>query len=958
MDKGILNLIPGVIYEAKAKVKDEWFSVEEINFLNDWVQRITGWSREEINDNPRWWYENIHPEDKEKVLRDCRELLEGKEFVGRTYRFRKKDGSYVFLLETQVVVDSRADGSIALMGVWEDISQQEEYYEIFRAIDEAPSVGVLVYQDRVVYANDVAYNVFGYTKEELYQKSVWELVPPEHRDSIREVVRRRLQGEQFDRVYTELPILDKNGRVRVVYIFTRTIQWKGKPAGFVVFIDITKQKRYQRMFHILKDINHLMVTLYDERELLESICDLLIRRAGFRMAWVGVVDKDTGHVEPIKACGEGADYIHTVKISIDQKASQEQNSIWTALRKGKIVINPDTRTEPSVEPWKEEMLRRNFLSSCMIPFQVEGKTIAVLSIYSSYPNMFAEDEIELLREIQRDVSFALERIDREKFSKLINTAIELGHEWVMITDAEGYIVFSNKAVEEISGYTREELVGKTPRVFKSGYHPKSFYKKLWETIKSGKPFQAIFVNKKKDGSLFYLDQTITPVMIGDNRVMFVAFGKDITSEKYLEEQILKLKYTDPITGFPNRNRFLEDVSRALKKESKREHILFLIDIRDFSGINEIYGSDIGNRILRKVGLLLKKSLFERDIVGRTGGDEFGVLAKDVSKKDITAVIQKLFALFSEPINVNGKPVKLSVNVGASIYPQDATTAQELLDKASTALAFAKREGENTYRFFSKEITLMVEEHFRMKSYLERAIEEDRFLLFFQPIYRLPTLDIVGFESLMRLKDEEGKILTPKDFIELLEKTGLIRNVEDILLEKLRSFILKLKDNLIVAFNVSPKSFKDEKFVSKVIEVSKDVKERMILEITERLFVEDPQYALEFLTEVKKHGVKVAIDDFGTGYSSLAYLESLPVDIIKIDMGFVHRMVESDKSLAVVETIVELARRLSIKTIAEGVETQEQLRLLKLLGCNFVQGFLLSKPMSQEEVEKFCYNSKA
>jgi len=957
MDQKILNLLPGALYEAKVRLKDGKLLIEEINFLNNWIQRITGWSPEEISENPHLLYENLHPRDREQVLASYRKLFEGKDAVETVCRFRRKDSSYAFLLDTRVAVSSSEDGLLTLLGVWEDISEAEEYYEIFSAVDEVPSVGILVYQEKVVYANRSALKILGYTRKDLYSKRVWEFIPEEHRDYIKEIVRRRLHGEEFDKVYQELPLLDSEGRLRITYVFTRTIQWRGKPAGFVVFIDITKQKRYERMFHILKDINRLVVTMYNERELLERICELLTEKAGFRMAWVGITDEEKRRIKPVKACGEETDLAYKIKITLDPDSPEEEEPLGKALVEGRIVIGADIRKSSEI-PWKDEMLRRNFFSFCLIPFQVEGKIISVLGIYSSYPNMFVEDEIELLKEIQRDISFALERIKREKFSKLISTAVELGHEWVLITDTNGNIVFVNKAVEDISGYTREELIGKTPRIFRSGYHPKNFYRKLWETITAGKPFQAVFVNKRKDGTLFYLDQTITPVELYEDKVMFVAFGKDITSEKYLEEQILKLKYTDPITGLPNRNYFLMEVERILKKDFNQEHILFLIDIRDFSAINEVYGTDTGNQILRKVGSLLKKKLFERDIVGRTGGDEFGVLAKSVSDKSITTIVKKIISLFSEPIDIEGRTIKLNVNVGASIYPADATTPQELLEKASTALSFAKREGENTYRFFSKDITLRVREYFQLRSYLEKALEEDRFIFFFQPIYMLPDLKVKGCEALMRLIDQDGKVLLPGKFINILEETGLIRAVEDLLLEKLRRFILDLKGDFMVTFNVSPKSFKDEKFVNRIIEVSRDVKGRMILEITERLFVEDPQYALEFLTEVKKHGVKVAVDDFGTGYSSLAYLESLPVDIIKIDMGFVHRMVESDKSLAVVETIVELARRLSMKTIAEGVETQEQLRLLKLLGCNFVQGFLLSKPMSQEEAKKFCYNSEA
>ncbi len=947
----ILKNIPVAIYEAEAEVSDKQLRVKRMDFLNSWVEKLTGWSLKEIKSNTNWWLENVHPDDRDRVTIECRELSEGNDVLTRSYRFRRKDGSYIYLLETLSLIECRNEREIKVLGVWEDMSLQREYYEVFKAVDDAPAVGMLVYQEGVVYVNKAASEIFGYQREELIGKEVHELVTPEYREIVKNVVSRRLKGEQFDRIYSELPILRKNGTVGITYTFTRTIYWKGKPAGFVIFIDITKQKKFERLFRVLKDVNQLIISALEEEELLSKVCDLLVKKAGFRMVWVGVPDEETKYVKPVKVCGYDKGYVSKIRISIDESTPEGRGPTGSALREGRIVINPDTRTNPAMAPWREEMLKRGYMSSCAIPFQIKGRTVGVLNIYSATPNMFGEEEIELLKELQQDISFALERIEKEKFIKLINTAIERGHEWVLVTDEEGNILYVNRAVEEISGYSQDELFGRNPRIFKSGYHTKEFYKNLWRTIKSGRSFQAVFVNRKKNGELFYLDQTITPVRVGSKGLRFVAFGKDITSEKYLEEEIARLKYTDALTGLPNREGFLTAVKLTLEEAGDREHAFFLIDILDFSGLNEVYGSAVGNEILRKVAHMLREKLFSRDIVGRLGGDEFAVLARGVSEKDVATIADKLFTLFSSPLEVDGKSIKVNINVGASLYPKDAKDPEGLLEKASTALSFAKREGENTYRFFSKDINKVVQEHFRLRANLEKALKEDRFLFYFQPIYRLPNMEVVGCETLLRLRGPRGKIQSPAEFIFVLEKTGLIRDVEDRMLEKLKEFILRHDKKFMVTFNVSPKSFRDETFVEKVKEVAKSVGSSMVLEITERLFVENPDYAMEFLEDIRSSGVRVAIDDFGTGYSSLAYLETLPVDILKIDMKFVHRMVESSKSLAVVETIVELARKLGMETIAEGVESEEQLRLLKLLGCTYVQGYYLSKPMSEKQIDK-------
>ncbi len=953
-----LDSIPGVLYRAKIKLREEGAHIEEFEFLNSWLKKLLGWDPEGLKDPLSWWKENIHPEDREKLLKAYEKALKEGEAGKIAYRFRKKDRSYAFILDV-FVPSEVADGPYTeITGIWEDISGQGEYCEIFEAIENAPSVGIVIYQDKVVYANRAAIDTFRYPREELYKKSVLELIAPDYRQAIKKIVQRRLKGEQFTRVYEELPVLDREGNVRLVHVFTKTIQWKGKPAGFVIFIDITKQKRYERMFQILREVNQLMITSYDENELITKVCELLVNKAGFKMSWVGVPDTENNRVVPLKVCGEDKGYVSTIRISLDPNTPGGRGPTATAVREKRIVVYPDVRKNPRMKPWAEEMLKRGFISSCAIPVLVGNRVEFVINIYSPFPQMFGEEELSLLEEIQQDISFAVGRIRKDRFVKLINTAIEKGHEWVIITDSEGTILYVNKAVKELSGYSEDELIGKTPRIFKSGYHSKEFYRELWNTIKSGETFEATFINKRKDGKLFYLEQTITPVNIGENRVLFVGFGRDVTSEKYLEEQVIRLRYTDSLTGLPNREGFLTTVEVVLSRSRDREHAFFLIDILDFSGINEVFGTKVGDEILKKTAYLLKKVLFERDIVGRIGGDEFAVLAKGVPRSELTTIVDKLFSIFSKPFEVGNKKIKININVGASLYPKDATTARGLLEKASTALAFAKREGENTYRFFSKEITEAVSEYFHMRDKLETALQEDRFILYFQPISDTFSEKVVGCETLLRLLDEEGKVVPPKNFISILEKTELIGKVENRLLEKLGNFMLKLelRGGIFVTFNISPKSFKDLHFLKKLLEMEKIFGGRLVLEITERLFVENPKYAIEFLNKVRRKGIRVAIDDFGTGYSSLAYLESLPVDIIKIDMSFVQRITESHKVLAIVETMIELARKLGIKTIAEGVETQEQFRLLKLLGCDYVQGFLFARPMSEEEIKKFCKNS--
>ncbi len=315
--------------------------------------------------------------------------------------------------------------------------------------------------------------------------------------------------------------------------------------------------------------------------------------------------------------------------------------------------------------------------------------------------------------------------------------------------------------------------------------------------------------------------------------------------------------------------------------------MFVIDIIGLAGINQLYGNKFGDEVLKRIAIILKGVLFRRDVIGRVGGDKFTVFAKGVAKGDVINLVEKLISALSEPVVIDGKSVSVSVSIGASTYPEDARTAQGLLEKAYIALSFARRKGENAYRFFSSQINNLVREHMRARAEVRRALEEDRFIPYLQPYYETRTGRIAGFGVLMRMKDSRGKILTPKDFTYTLERTGLIREAELKILSKLKDTVSRV-DNVSFSFNLSPKSFKDEGFLESVKAVAGEMGRSLILEIT-----------------------------------------------------------ESPKVLA----IVELARRMGLKTVAKGVETEEQLRKLKELNCTYVQGFYLAKPMPVEEALK-------
>jgi len=578
-----------------------------------------------------------------------------------------------------------------------------------------------------------------------------------------------------------------------------------------------------------------------------------------------------------------------------------------------------------------------------ITIENDGKELIIpleditIKIVSDYPKEFDEKLIKEYKKLQTALIYALTSIEKNRLLHILKEAIEKSYQWVLITNSEGEIIYVNDTVVTLSGYSKEELIGKNPKVFQSTLHPKRFYTRLWIKIKKEKKiFEDIFVEKRKDGSYFYLKLKIVPVEI-DDELFFVALGLDITKEKELEENLLK----DDLTQLPNRKGFLLYSKDILKQGN---YALMLIDIRNFKAINQINGVEYGNKILKDFSSILKKKFHSKNIA-RIGADEFVVLVEIKNSMDIYKIIDELL----EDI----KALDLSINIGISLYPKDATDILELIEKATIALAAAKKEGENRYEFYNSQFKEDIKKLIEAKNLIYHALKNDEFEYFFQPYFDIKKEEIVGAESLIRIvKDNE--VISPYKFIEYAEKSGIILEIEEKMLEKIPYYIHRL--NLPISFNVSAISIQKE-HIQKILNLDSRY---LTIELTERVIAQNFEDIKYFFNELKKRDFKIAIDDFGTGYSSLNYIKELEFDILKIDMSFIKNITTSQKDLAIVKTILTLAKTLNYKTIAEGVETIEQYNILKELGCDIIQGYLISPPLPLEEFiefkNKFDFNS--
>jgi PAS domain S-box-containing protein/diguanylate cyclase (GGDEF)-like protein len=813
--------------------------------------------------------------------------------------------------------------------------------DIVEALKSSPIIGIIVYQEKIVFINEYALNILGYREDEILEMSSTDLVYSKDREKVIENMEKRLRGEKFSAIY-EISFIKKDGKIIPVQCLASTILFRGRCSNFILFYDISRQKCAENIKEILKQINKTITTSLTEEEIFSGICKALVDNFKFKLVWIGICDESCRRI-PKFHFGEDQGIIEFFEKTehICEKALNEKN----------VIVNPDLRINGEDNPLRAELLKRGILSSCLIPILKHDRVVAILSIYSEFPDYFNESIIDLLREIQRDLSFAVERVERIRQNMIIAEALKHSDTWILVTDEKGDIIYVNEAVEKISGYTKEELLGKNPRIFKSGLNPPEFYKQMWNTILSGKIFNAITPNRKKNGEIFHADLKIVPVSLPGNILRFVAVAKDITEKIMLSERINILQNYDALTGLLNLNGFAAQVPLKLKETKDRGIIgvLILIDVFNMTSINKTLGISGGDGLLKFLSQKLKETFKETDAIARISADTFGIYLTLEGSYELSKTYSRLFELNDLSFQIDNKSILFYINAGLAFFPKDGETFKTLYEKADITLPKAKKEGPGIIKFFDPGIEKEIETQWNVINLVKKAFEQDLFVLYYQPYYHTDTLEVAGFEALVRIVQGD-KIYYPGFFMDYIENSQYLSKFEDWLIKEATEKIKKW--NINISINISGKTFNEPDFIKKLSWIDENIRDKITVEITERIFIENPERTIELISMIKKlkNPPKIAIDDFGTGYSSLVYLKDLAVDIIKIDIAFVRDMLKDKKSFVIVQTIIELAKRLDYITLAEGVEDKQHLDILRVLGCDMLQGFFLSKPLSEKAVE--------
>lgn len=551
---------------------------------------------------------------------------------------------------------------------------------------------------------------------------------------------------------------------------------------------------------------------------------------------------------------------------------------------------------------------------------------------------------------------------RAKDLALAGTVFQSSQQGIIVTNMLGDIVRVNPAYCRITGYSEAELLGKNPRVLKSGLQDAGFYQAMWASLKTKGRWQGEIKNRRKNGEYYVQWVNIDAVSGDQGEDLFVGIASDISELVDSREQLSNLAYFDTLTGLPNRALFQDRLRQAMI-QTRREHVvmaLVFVDLDNFKAVNDTLGHAIGDELLVEVARRLHERVRESDTVARLGGDEFAIILMDAKgAEEMVRIATHLVEALSVPYKLSGYDVAGGASLGITFYPIDAMTPEELLKNADVAMYRAKERGRNNFQFFTGDMAAGLAENMRIENGLRRAMEAGELSLHYQPQFT-PEGRMLGVEALMRWNSAELGHVPPGRFISVAEKSGIITELGEFALHeacnKCSQWRERLGPDFHVAVNLSAAQFKNEGLAERVAAVLHEFSlpgAALELEITESVVMEDVARGQEVLRGLKALGCRIAIDDFGTGYSSLAYLKRFQVDVLKIDKSFVDGLGIEAEDTAVAQAIISLARSLRLEVVAEGVETTLQLDCLSSLAGEegfIAQGYLFSKPLPTHEFE--------
>ena len=562
-----------------------------------------------------------------------------------------------------------------------------------------------------------------------------------------------------------------------------------------------------------------------------------------------------------------------------------------------------------------------------------------------------------------------ERLKAEEQLRLQAAIFENSDQGIIVIDPAGIVLSVNSAFTKITGYEPEEVLGKSPDFLRSQFPEENFYLDAYTALCEGGQWIGEGWGQRKNSESFPVWISISCVYGKDGTTAYYfAIFSDIAERKNAEKQIYRLAYYDMLTGLPNRAMLYTLLKQALSEAHRNHHhgaVLF-IDLDRFKQVNDSLGHGAGDLLLKEIAHRLNSCVREEDVVARIGGDEFIVALFDVAKREHAAIVaKKILEQLSHPVVVNGHELLAAASIGISVYPDDGDDAETLIKCADIAMYRAKQSGgAEQFVFFSQDMNQRSLERLQMENNLSRALERNELLLNYQPQLDLASGEIIGAEVLLRWQHGDSTMIPPALFIPIAEETGLIIAIGEWILETVCAKNKQWQEAGLpivkLAVNISARQFRPQLplLVAQVLSRHNLDPSYLELEITESVIMQNVESVISMMADFHRLGVTLSLDDFGTGYSSLSYLKRFPIDTLKIDQSFVRGLPDDSNDTAIAKAIISLASNMNLSVIAEGVETVEQLNFLRAAGCDEIQGYYYSRPLSEENFTLFLQQSAA
>ncbi len=716
---------------------------------------------------------------------------------------------------------------------------------------------------------------------------------------------------------------------------------------------------------ILLDIHSALMTWnVDEQAMLQSVCGKLSSLRSGLSIFCALLD-DAGDIRVVAAAGVWGAAITGLSLG----KAEGKDALGQCVRTGRSVV---LENGLSALGWtSQDIVPAATLQqeAILYPLTLQGAGIGLIGIVDRKRSRRSLLDPILFQTVAQHTGFALGMLrtfaQRDAIIgelQLAAAVFDSSLDSIFITDSQGTILKANAAAMRVTGYSADELLGRNPRILQSGRHDRTFYAELWRSVMQTGRWQGEIWNRRRNGEVFPELLSISAIRDKHGAISnYISIFIDISVQKEAERRLDYLANHDRLTGLPNRALFHDRllVALAQAKRNKRSVAVLFIDLDHFKYINDTFGHAIGDELLRAVAQRMQGILREADTLSRISGDEFTILLQHFdSHEEVGLVAGKILSAMKSPFDIGEHELYISASIGISTYPDDGDHPELLLKNSDTAMYHAKSDGRGGMRFFRSSMEGHSIKRLELERHLHHALEQEEFLLFYQPQFDLNSGRLTGMEALLRWQRPDVGLVSPQDFIPLAEETGLIVPIGEWALRTACTqggiWSRTGAGPVRVAVNISALQFGRADFCDVVGAILADTgfpPDCLELELTESLAMHRAEETVLTLKKLKALGVKISIDDFGTGYSSLSYLKRFPVDSLKIDKSFVDGIADDPNDAAIVIAIIVMAHSLGLAVIAEGVETQEQLDFLKMHHCNEVQGFLLGRPMPSERIEK-------